>query len=66
MESSGTTTSGGSYLMARRLDGTAKRVISFAKLTGLSWQEIERGQAKGWFAITPKLVSNYLSDKSLC
>ncbi len=42
-----------------------RRVISFAELTGLSWDEVDRGKRKRWLAITPELIANWLYDNNL-
>ena len=56
---------GKSHVVANRVDGKSKRVISFAALTGLSWDDIERGIHKRWFSIPPEAIANWLYDNDL-
>lgn len=56
---------GRTHVVARSDDGKSKWWISFAKLTGLSWDEVERGIRKHYLSITPRLVYNWLSSKDL-
>ncbi len=56
---------GKTHVVAIRVDGKSKWWISFARLTGLSWNEVERGIRKRWLSITPQLIYNWLSGKDL-
>lgn len=39
-----------------------KIVVDFSKLTGWSWDTIERGMNKGYFSITPKQIADYIEE----
>ena len=56
---------GRSFVVAVRDTNHEKRSISFPKLTGLSWDEVDRGIRKRWLSITPQIVYNWLSGKDL-
>jgi hypothetical protein len=49
-------------VIARAVDNRESRTIDFSKLTGLSWNDIEKGEWKGWFHITPKEIANWLKQ----
>jgi len=49
-------------IIVRAQDNNESRHIDFSTLTGLSWTEIERGQWKRWFKITPKHIAAWLNN----
>lgn len=50
-------------VVARNAETGKSKVINFHHLTGLSWNEIDRGKWKGWFSITPKQIANWLNNQ---
>lgn len=56
---------GDTHVIAIRSDDKMRRMISFAELTGLTWDEVERGKHKRWLSITPELIANWLYDNDL-
>lgn len=56
---------GRSFVVAVRVADNLKRSVSFPKLTGLTWDEVDRGIRKRWLSITPQLIYNWLSGKDL-
>jgi len=40
-----------------------KRVIDLSTLTGQSWNDIERGEWKHYFSVTPKEVEKWLKEE---
>jgi hypothetical protein len=40
-----------------------KRVIDLRTLTGLSWDQIERGHWKKYFSVTPKDIEKWLKEE---
>ena len=35
-------------------------IVDFSKLTGMSWQDVERGLWKNWLHITPQMVKDHI------
>lgn len=42
-----------------------KKVIDLSDFTGLSWDELERGQWKRWLKITPGYVADWIKEHGL-
>lgn len=42
------------------LPGGLRSYASFVEVTGVDWNEIERGQWKRYFKITPKQVADFI------
>jgi hypothetical protein len=51
---------GSGTVCARADDNNEKQIIKFDKLTGLTNSDIERGEWKRWFHITPKYIAGWL------
>ena len=49
------------YCVAKAEDTGEGRKISLADLTGMSWSDVDRGQWKRWFHVTPKQVADWLA-----
>jgi len=49
------------YCVAKAEDTGEGRKISLADLTGMTPADVERGQWKRWFHVTPKQVADWLS-----
>ena len=47
-------------VVARAQDNQEKRVVDLSKLTGLSWDDIERGIRKRWFKVQPHMIAAWL------
>ena len=35
---------------------------SLSEVSGLSWDEVERGQWKRWFSVTPSMLADYIKN----
>ena len=53
---------GGTFVVARNLETKEKKLISYSKLTGMDWNDIERAVHKRYFCITPKIIANWLQN----
>ncbi len=38
---------------------------TLSEVSGLSWDEVERGQWKKWFSVTPGMLKSYLIENHL-
>ncbi len=55
---------GRSYINIRLPDGS-RVTPSLPEVTGLSWDEVERGQWKRWFSVTPANIREYIENHLL-
>lgn len=49
-------------VLIRNPDCTKTHEACLTKITGMSWDTIERGIWKGWFKIVPSQVKKYIED----
>lgn len=54
---------GKSWCVAKEQDSGAGRRINLSNLTGMEWSDIERGQWKRWFHVTPKQIADWLINQ---
>ena len=50
----------GNHIVVIRRNGKVVAKPTLTEITGLSWNDIERGQWKGWLSITPKNVATWI------
>lgn len=53
---------GRSFIVANAIDNNEKRLDDLPTVTGLTWDEIERGKWKQYLHITPKMIADWLKN----
>ena len=53
---------GRSHVDIRFPDGS-RMTPTLAKLSGLTWDEVERGKWKRWFSVTPQQIREYIDGR---
>ena len=46
-------------------ENDTKSVFGTNEVSKMNWDDIERGQCKGWFSIMPRTIAEFVKEKGL-